>query len=128
MLRTIIKKVVKTLEGKFNKLSIKEELSKHSKYIEKAKEIWNMIDEDFKITDTLENKFKSKINKFDEILRTKFPELTQNDVIEIRESVVGKDNANKDSVQEQADDINELKTANAKLEEENEKLKDQLIK
>lgn len=52
MLKAILKPVEKILTNRFNKPGLKEELSKHPDYISKAREIWDMIDEDFGISST----------------------------------------------------------------------------
>lgn len=75
MLKAILKPVEKILTNKFNKPGLKGELSKHPDYISKAREIWDMIDEDFGISSTIENVLKLKIDKFDNTLISKFPEL-----------------------------------------------------
>ena len=114
MIKTVFKQAAKELKGKLEKLGLEEKLSKHSNYIAKAKEIWQMINEDLGISDTVENKLISKIDKFEKALLSKFPELTKDDVTEIKQSIVEESNVGKDS-----DDIK-------RLQEENEKLKNQL--
>ena len=71
MLKTIFKQTTKVLKEKLNKSRLQEKLAKHPNYIEKAKEIWNIINEDLGISDTIENKFISKIKKFEKALSAK---------------------------------------------------------
>lgn len=128
MLKTIFKQIEKVLKGKLNKSGLKEELAKHPNYLAKAKEIWDMINEDLGISDTVENKLISKVDKFEKALLAKFPELTKGDVTEIKQSIVGEFNTVKDSVVSQVDALKHVQDFNTKLQEENVKLKHQLSK
>jgi len=119
MLKSIFESIAKVLKGKLNKSGLEEKLSKHSNYIEKAKEIWDMINKDFGTSDTVGNKLKSKVDKFDQALLAKFPELTQDDVAELRQSVVQDINPDKGTISSQVDAIKQL-------QEENTSLKNQL--
>ena len=96
MLKTIFKQTTKVLKEKLNKFGLKEKFAKHPNYIEKAKEIWDMINEDLGISDTVENKLILKVDKFEKALLAKFPELTKDDVTEIKQSIVGEFNTDKD--------------------------------
>ena len=122
MLKTIFKKTTKVVKEKLNKSGIEEKFAKHPNYIEKAKEIWNMINEDLGISNTIENKFISKIKKFEKALSAKFPELTKDDVTEIKQSIIGEFYVRKDVAFKQLQDFY------TKLQDENVKLKKQLSK
>lgn len=128
MLDTIFKPIEKVVKSRLGKLKLKEKLSKHPDYMAKAKEIWALVDQDLGISDKVENKLKPKIEKFNKTLKSKFPELTEEDVTELRETIVGKINAGKDSVLGGGETIKELKDSNTKLQEENAALKEQLSK
>ena len=122
MLKTIFVQIQKALRGKLNKFGLEQKLSKYPAYIVKAKETWAMINKDLGISDTIENKLISKVNKFEKALLDKFPELTKDDVTEIRQSIVEDINESK------VDNLKQLQDSNTKLEEENAKLKNQLSK
>ena len=68
MLKTMIEKIEKVIKGKFDKSKFQEKIAKRPDYILKAKEIWNMIDDDLGISDKVENKVVPKIQKFEKIL------------------------------------------------------------
>lgn len=87
MLKAILEPVIKVLKGRLKKAGLKEKLLKHPKYLEKSKEIWAMIDEDYKISEKVDSKLKSKVDKFDKTLLAMFPELTKDDVLELRQSI-----------------------------------------
>lgn len=128
MLDTIFKPIEKVVKSRLDKLKLKEKLSKHPDYMVKAREIWALIDHDLGISDKVENKLKPKIEKFNKTLRSKFPELSEEDVTEIRESIVEEINAGKDSVLSGVETLKQLKVSNIKLQEENAALKEQLSK
>lgn len=128
MLKTMVEKIEKILKGKLDNSSFKEKITKHPNYFLKAKEIWNMINEDLGISDTVENKFISKVEKFEKTVLAKFPELTKGDVIELKKSIIGGVNAGKDVVLNQVEHVKQLQIFNTKLKEENETLKKQLSK
>lgn len=87
MLKAILEPVIKVLKGRLKKSGLKEKLLKHPKYLEKSKEIWAMIDEDYKISEKVDSKLKSKVDKFDKTLLAMFPELTKDDVVELRQNI-----------------------------------------
>lgn len=128
MLDIILKPIQKVLSTRLEKTKLKEEFLNHPNYTSKAKEIWDMIDEDFGITSTIENVLKLKIDKFDKTLIEKFPELTQKDISELKENIIGELSAGKDAFLNQMYGIKQLQDINSILKEENEKLKAQLSK
>ena len=128
MIKTILTLIAKVLENKLSKSGVEEKLLKYQSYITLGKGIWNKIDEDFRISDTVEKKISSKADEFDKALLTKFPELTQDDVAELRQSIAGEINAGKEVVLSQVDALKQLQDANIQLQTENASLKDQLSK
>ena len=121
MLKTTFKQIAKVLKGKLNKSGLGEKLAKYPNYLAKSKEIWAMINEDLKISDTVENKLILKVDKFEKALFTKFPELTKDNATELIQSIVGEFNIGKEVVLRQVDALK-------KLQDENAKLKNQLSK
>jgi hypothetical protein len=128
MLKTMIEKIEKVLKGKISKTKFQEKIAKHPAYLVKAKEIWNMINNDLGISDTVENKFLPKIEKFEKMILAKFPELTKEDVLELRKSISGEFNVGKEKVLNQIENLKQMQIFNNKLKEENEKLKAELDK
>lgn len=101
---------------------------KHKEVIETAKEIWYMVDENFRISEKVEEKLKSKAEEFDKALREKYPELNAKEIEEIRQAIAGKINAGKDPVVSNSKVIEQLKLRNEELAKENADLKEQLSK
>lgn len=128
MLKPMIEKIEKVIKGKLHKTKFQEKIAKHPDYILKAKEIWNIIDDDFGISDKVENKLVPKIQKFEKIILAKFPELTKEDVMELRNSIIGELNDGKEKVLNKVEHLKQLQLFNRKLKEENKKLKEELDK
>jgi hypothetical protein len=124
----MFKQIAKALKGKLDKSGLQERLEKYPNYLVKAKETLVMINEDLGISDTIENKLVPKVDKFEKAVLAKLPQITKKDVTELRQSIVGKINEGKDAVLSKVDNLKQLQDFNTKLQEENEKLKNQLSK
>lgn len=92
--------------------------SKYAELFEVGKNIWNMVEEKYRITDNIENLAKSKADMFDKMLLEKFPHLTKEELIEVRQAIAGEVNKGKAMLNEDS-----LKQQAIQLVEENEKLK-----
>jgi hypothetical protein len=128
MLKTILKPIEVILKSRIEQAGLKDEFAKYPEYVTKAKEIWDMIDKDFGISNTIENMLKIKIDKFDETLNKKFPELKSEDITKLKEGIIGEFNENKGKILNQVYAFKELQDLYTKLQEENGKLKEQLGK
>lgn len=131
----VIKKVgdsgINYLESHRGLIEQKLQLTKHQQEIETAKEVWNMVDEKFRISDDLKDVVKSKADEFDKILLSKIPYLTPNEIADIRQAIAGeinkgKDELFKDSLKEQQTKImqqnDQLTTENSQLKNKIEQL------
>ena len=56
MLKTILKLVIKVLESKLQKSGLEEKIIRNKQYIDVAKQVWNIVEENFRITESVENK------------------------------------------------------------------------
>ncbi|WP_026885371.1 hypothetical protein [Clostridium beijerinckii] len=101
---------------------------KNKTYMTAAREAWSIVDENFRITEKIEDTFRSKTEEFDKLLLAKFPELTKEDVIYFRQAVAGSVNVGKEAVLDNSVIMKELQESNTKLQAENASLKDQLSK
>lgn len=104
------------------------QLDKHVEEVETAKQVWNIVEEKYRITDNITNLAKSKADMFDKLLLEKIPYLTEEEVKELRQALAGEINKgkallNEDNLKKQAQD---LVTKNATLEQENAELKNKL--
>lgn len=125
---SLIKILVKVLEAKLEKTGIEQLILKNQNYITEAKQVWNMIDENFRISANVEEKLKSKVEQFNATLLKKFPELSQEDVDNLRQSIAGEINAGKEAVLDNSTLLQQLQESNTQLQAENATLKDQLSK
>lgn len=104
------------------------QLDKHVEEIENAKQVWNIVEEKYRITDNIENLAKSKADMFDKLLLEKIPYLTEDEVKQMRQAIAGEINKGKALLNE--DDLKkqaiELINKNANLQQENAELKNKL--
>ena len=128
MIRTALKLIVKVLESKLVKSGLEETILKNKNYITVAKQIWNLVDENFRISETVEEKLESKAEQFDKLLLAKFPELSEEDIAEIRQSIAGEVNAGKEAVLDNSNLIKQLQEDNTNLKTELATLTEQLNK
>ena len=126
MLRTILKLVIKVLESKLVKNGLEEAIIKNKQYIEVAKQVWDIVEENFRIAETVENKLNSKADEFDKLMLKKVPELSEDDVKELRQSVAGEVNRGKQAVLEDSNILKQLQEENTTLKTENEQFKNRL--
>ncbi|NSB16445.1 hypothetical protein [Clostridium beijerinckii] len=128
MIRTALKLIIKVLESKLIKSGVEEVILKNKNYVTVGKAIWNIVDENFRISKTVEEKVLSKADQFDKLLLAKFPELSQDDVAEIRQSIAGEINKDKEVVLDNSTIIKQLQDDNTNLKAELAALTDQLSK
>lgn len=120
MLKTILKLVIKVLESKLQKSGLEEKIIKNKQYIDAAKQVWNVVEENTRITESIKEKLESKAEMFDRMLLKKFPELSKEDVAELRQSIAGEVNKGKEAVLENSDILK-------KLQSENDVLKSKIV-
>ncbi|MDK0890350.1 cobalt ABC transporter permease [Clostridium perfringens] len=118
IIKTLGDQLIQLIKIKVEATDQKLKASKYSEIYEAGKNIFYAIEEKYRVTDNIENLAKSKAAMFDRMLLEKFPHLTENELIEVRQALAGEYNKgkamlNEDSLKQQAD----------KLIEENEKLK-----
>lgn len=102
--------------------------ARYAKQRQIAIEIWHMVDEHFRITDQLKNEFKTKADMFNKFLLAKCPELKQEDIDYLRQTIAGEVNKDKlvlstdDKIIELQTELNELKKQNETLTNTNDAL------
>ena len=77
-----------------------------------------MVEEKYRVTDNIETLAQSKADMFDKMLLEKFPHLTKEELIEVRQAIAGEYNKGKAMLHEDS-----LKQQATQLVKENEKLK-----
>lgn len=112
-------------------LKLKEEVeqriiaSGHEAELKQAKEVWNIIEEKFRITENALVVLGSKADMFDQLLLKKIPGLTQQNLTDLRQAIAGEFNKGKAAVTQDntTQQITNLQQDKAKLEVENASLK-----
>lgn len=128
MIRTALKLIIKVLESKLIKSGVEEQILKNKNYITAAKQVWNIVDEHFRISKTVEEKLASKAEMFDKLLLTKFPELSTDDIAEIRQAIAGEVNQTKAAVVDNSTLLKQLQEDNTNLKAELAALTEQFNK
>ena len=90
--------LINLAEVKAKELSQKYKLDKYSELINTAKDIWNIVEEKYRITENVEELVESKAEMFDRLLLAKVPGLTEEQIIEIRQALAGEYNKGKDTL------------------------------
>ena len=128
MIKALLTILVKLAEAKLEKVGVEQLILKNQNYITVGKQIWNMVDENFRISATIEEKLTSKIDAFNKALLARFPELAQDDIDNLRQAIAGEANQGKAVVLDNSTIIKQLQDSNTQLTTENASLKDQLSK
>ncbi|HAT4156627.1 cobalt ABC transporter permease [Clostridium perfringens] len=124
IIKSVGNEAVEYLQAKKKVADQKIKESKYAELFEVGKNIWNMVEEKYRVTDNIENLAKSKAAMFDRMLLEKFPHLTERELTEVRQALAGEYNKgkamlNEDSLKQQATELieenNKLKTEKADL-------------
>lgn len=120
--------IIELIQKKKEEVEQKLEIGKHQQELATAREVWGMIDEQYRITGKVEDLIKSKADDFDKLLLAKIPYLTIDEVQDLRQTIAGEINQgkkllNEDSFKTQLIDI---QNKNNKLVQENSELKAKL--
>ena len=120
ILVTIIKKIgneaVEYISKKKEVVDQQLNSDKNKELLETAKQVWNIVEEKFRITESLEEFIGSKADEFDKLLLEKLPFLTESQVKELRALF-------KDTFKEE---VKKIQEDNSKLIQENNDLKNKL--
>ena len=120
--------VIELIEKKKEEVEQKLEIGKHQQELATAREVWGMIDEQYRITGKVEDLIKSKAADFDKLLKNKIPYLTDEEISELRQAVAGEVNKGKKLLNEDSfkNQLVDIQTKNNQLAQENESLKAKL--
>ncbi|EJT6498876.1 cobalt ABC transporter permease [Clostridium perfringens] len=118
IIKSVGNEAVEYLQTKKKVADQKIKESKYAELFEVGKNIWNMVEEKYRVTDNIETLAQSKADMFDKMLLEKFPHLTKEELIEVRQALAGEYNKGKAMLNEDS-----LKQQATQLVEENEKLK-----
>ncbi len=128
IIKTIGGAVIEVLAKKKEQIEQAIKSSGHEQDLQTAKEVWNIIEEKFRITENAETILSSKADEFNNLLLQKIPGLSQQNLDGLRQSIAGEVNAGKAAVLSKDDAIKQLQDTNTSLQVENAAIKDQLSK
>ena len=83
---------VKYISEKAAAVKAKAGADKWNHWMELARAAWNAVDEEFRITPTLESTISAKQKLFDEALKQAIPEITDAQIEQLRQAVAGEVN------------------------------------
>lgn len=129
ILVAIIKSVgdvaIDVLKNKKEEIVQKIKASGHEEELNTAKEVWNIIEEKYRITENASQVLGSKADEFDKLLLQRIPGLSQQNLSDLRQAIAGEVNKGKAAIIQDntAQQIADLQQANATLQSENLNLK-----
>lgn len=99
--------------------------------LDKAHEVWKIVDDKFRITQNAIEAFGSKEKLFEQILLERIPGLTQKNIDDLRDTISGAVNEGRQALFVASENIaaqqlEELKQVNTNLQNENEYLKSKI--
>lgn len=111
---------IEYIKTKIEESGITKKLAQHQDEITTAKEIWNVVEEKYRISEKVEDLLVSKADMFDKLLLAKIPYLTQENLNDLRQAIAGEVNKGKQVII--TDDT--LKQSNVELQNINTQLTD----
>ncbi|NRT34151.1 hypothetical protein BJV38_003263 [Clostridium beijerinckii] len=126
MIKSLLIILVKLVEAKLEKIGIEQAIIKNENYITVGKQIWNEIDETFRISTSIEEKLQSKTDLFESKVLAKFPELKKEDIDSLRLAIGGEVNQGKQVVLDNSIIIKQLTDENNNLKAKNNELENKI--
>ena len=93
---------VKLITEKISAVKIKAGADKYNHYLTLAKQAWNIVDEEFRITPMLDKTFAAKQEEFETQIKKLIPEITDDEIEQLRQAVAGEVNKGKAAVAAEA--------------------------
>lgn len=84
--------IIKFIKLKNSELIKNIGIAKYNSYKSLALDIWNIVDEYFRVNTSICSSTNNKIKMFDDELKNKCPELTQEDIDFFRQTIAGEIN------------------------------------
>ncbi|OOM69661.1 hypothetical protein [Clostridium sp. BL-8] len=119
---------IEVLAKKKEEIEQKIKATGHEEELKTAKEVWDIIEEKYRITENAAQVLESKSDEFDKLLLQRIPGLSQENIDDLRQAIAGQVNAGKQVILTKEDAIKQLQESNTTLQTENSSLKEQLNK
>jgi len=102
MLGKLIYKVgdvlIDSAKAKKEESGLNQQLIQHKDEINTAKQVWNVVEEKYRITEKVEDLLVSKADMFDDLLLQKIPYLKKENLSDLRQAIAGEFNKGKQAV------------------------------
>jgi hypothetical protein len=105
ILVVIGKEAIKLIVDKRNEIQQKTKDKGYNETLQKAIEVWHIVDDKFRITENALAAFGSKEKLFEKILLDRIPGLTQKDINDLRDTISGIINQGRKAINPPADDV-----------------------
>ncbi|MBN7573661.1 MULTISPECIES: cobalt ABC transporter permease [Clostridium] len=100
ILAVIIKQVGNSIIDFFiqkkSEISQKIKINEHQEEINTAKEVWNIVEEKFRITENATGLLTSKADEFDKVLMERIPGVSKENLEFLRQTIAGEVNKGRD--------------------------------
>jgi len=100
ILAVIIKQVGNSIIDFFiqkkSEISQKIKINEHQEEINTAREVWNIVEEKFRITENATELLTSKADEFDKVLMQRIPGLSKENLEFLRQTIAGEVNKGRD--------------------------------
>ncbi|NRT86550.1 cobalt ABC transporter permease [Clostridium beijerinckii] len=100
ILAVIIKQVGNSIIDFFiqkkSEISQKIKINEHQEEINTAREVWNIVEEKFRITENATELLTSKADEFDKVLMDRIPGLSKENLEFLRQTIAGEVNKGRD--------------------------------
>ncbi|EHI98059.1 hypothetical protein CDLVIII_1360 [Clostridium sp. DL-VIII] len=98
IIKTIGSAAVEVLSKKKEQIDQAIKASGHEQDLQTAKEVWNIVEEKFRITKNASKLFKSKADEFNKLLLQRIPGLSEQNLYDLRQAIAGEVNAYKSTL------------------------------
>jgi hypothetical protein len=93
---------VKLIAEKISATKVKAGADQYNHYLTLAKQAWNIVDEEFRITPNLEKTIAAKQAEFETQIKKLIPSITDDEIEQLRQAVAGEVNKGKAAVAAEA--------------------------
>lgn len=125
VIKTVGKPAIELFVANKKEVELKIIASGHESDLKHALEVWNVVDDKFRITENAMTLFGSKEKLFEQLLLQRIPGLTQQNINDLRDTISGEVNKGRVAVTQDTtvQQLVDLQQTNATLQAENLSLK-----
>lgn len=94
--------VIRLIEKKREEIETKIGIESYHQRLEFAREVWNLVDEAFRISPQLPKTIEAKREKFSEQIKKFIPGITDEEIVRLRQIVAGEINKGREAIEANA--------------------------